>query len=518
MESIVKESISDALARMIDVNSPIIYIQDYDFWRIDNIIRNAVQSAAIVEWNPVTQATDFDTKNGFGVQLPLNDFLMELYEDEFTSTDKYVVLKDVHELLNDDGVQATLHLMAQRRLYDATYNTTVFIVDSILNVPQTIQEYVSIFDVDGLKFPNETEIKEIINEHTRINKYHEIDDQDRTVLMPTLKGLSRFQIDRMLDVAMSSNGSLSSEDSDMILRQKKAIVKKSGIVELVDTPEKLDSIGGLDVLKDYLKKKSKVMKNFGDAQAHGVEVPKGVFIVGMPGCGKSLCAKASAALFNVPLIKLDMGSMMGKYVGDSEANLRLAIRTAEAAAPCVLWIDEIEKAFSGVGKGENDVLMRMFGYFLSWMQDKTSAVYVVATANNADNLPPELKRKGRFDEIFCVNLPNKEEIKKIFEIHLNKGVRKKCLKDEKLMDISKISDSFFSKFEDGGFNGADIEAIIKEAIENVYIDDKKEKLTLKDIEDVRDHTNSISVTSKEQIENMKKIFKENKFTDASNKS
>ena len=131
-----------------------------------------------------------------------------------------------------------------------------------------------------------------------------------------------------------------------------------------------------------------LVKQLAEAQKFGVSVPKGVFIVGMPGCGKSLCAKASAALFDAPLLKLDMGSMMGKYVGESESNLRKAIKIAEAAAPCVLWIDEIEKGFSGVG-GNNDIMTRMFGYFLSWMQDKKSSVYVIATANNADALPPE---------------------------------------------------------------------------------------------------------------------------------
>ena len=237
--------------------------------------------------------------------------------------------------------------------------------------------------------------------------------------MPSLKGMTAFEIDRVLDMAMSKNGSLSAEDQEMILLQKKQMVKKSGLLELVDTPERLDDIGGLTALKEYLKKKSDIVKQLAEAQKFGVSVPKGVFIVGMPGCGKSLCAKASAALFDAPLLKLDMGSMMGKYVGESESNLRKAIKIAEAAAPCVLWIDEIEKGFSGVG-GNNDIMTRMFGYFLSWMQDKKSSVYVIATANNADALPPELKRKGRFDEIFCVNLPNEEERKAIFDVHVGK--------------------------------------------------------------------------------------------------
>lgn len=225
----------------------------------------------------------------------------------------------------------------------------------------------------------------------------------------------------------------------------------------------------------------------------------------MPGCGKSLCAKASAALFNTPLLKLDMGSMMGKYVGESEGNLRKAIKIAEAAAPCVLWIDEIEKAFSGVG-GNNDIMTRMFGYFLSWMQEKTSSVYVIATANNAHNLPPELKRKGRFDEIFCVNLPDKDERKKIFKIHI--GNKKQNLDEAALNSVSLITE---------GFNGADIESLVNEAVEKCFIDSLDNKGTAFDerlLKDIASKTVSITKSCKKQIDNMKKAFKENNFKDA----
>ena len=317
-------------------------------------------------------------------------------------------------------------------------------------------------------------------------------------LMPSLKGLTYFEIDRMLDMAMSSNGTLTAEDQSMILQHKKQMVRKSGLLELVDTPANLDSIGGLNALKSYLLKKEKIIKNIGEAINKNVAVPKGIFIVGMPGCGKSLCAKASAALFNTPLLKMDMGSMMGKYVGESEGNLHRAIQIAEAASPCVLWIDEIEKAFSGIGG--NDIMTRMFGYFLSWMQDKTSSVYVIATANNADYLPPELKRKGRFDEIFCVNLPTAEERKAIFDVHLKKKGYGNLEPSEKLI---KHTD---------GFNGADIEAVVNEAMEEVFIEQKN--LNMETLEKIALRTVSISKSCKRQIEDMKKVFAESNFKDA----
>ena len=276
------------------------------------------------------------------------------------------------------------------------------------------------------------------------------------------------------------------------------MVKKSGVLELVDSPEDINSIGGLETLKKYLETKSKVIKRIGEAMKAKVAVPKGVFIVGMPGCGKSLCAKATAALFEAPLLKLDMGSLMGKYQGESEKNLRQAIKIAEAAAPCILWIDEIEKAFTGVGGSE--ILTRMFGYFLSWLQEKTSSVYVIATANNAANLPPELKRKGRFDEIFCVKLPNDEERKQIFEVHLKK--RKKTI---------NISSDLIKATE--GFNGADIESVINEAVEDCFINEKN--LTENILLDIAQNTVSISKSCKAQIDEMDKIFKESNFKNAS---
>lgn len=317
-------------------------------------------------------------------------------------------------------------------------------------------------------------------------------------------------------MAMSRNGNLRASDTEMILKQKKQMVKKSGLLEFIEAKEKIEDIGGLDYLKKYLNAKSQVMKEVVKAQDYAVRVPKGIFIVGMPGCGKSLCAKATAALFNAPLLKMDMGSMMGKYVGESEGRLRSAIKLAEATAPCILWIDEIEKAFTGVGSESSEVITRMFGYFLSWLQEKTSNVYVVATANNAENLPPELKRKGRFDEIFCVNLPTETERKAIFKVHLNK--KKNKAKDNKVIipnekELSKLNNST------KGFNGADIESVVDETLESLFIDLLKKNsdsitITIDQLKKQAEKTISISASCKKQIEKMEKIFGEASFIDA----
>ena len=237
-----------------------------------------------------------------------------------------------------------------------------------------------------------------------------------------------------------------------------------------------------------------------------MDIPKGVLIVGMPGCGKSLTAKATASLFKIPLVRLDVGRLLGKYVGESEENMRKALKLAEAISPCVLWIDELEKAFAGVGGGGgSDVTTRLFGQFLTWMQEKESAVFIVATANDVSNMPPEFLRKGRFDELFFVDLPNDEERRKILEIHLKK--RKKWKRYDQLPDrLISMTD---------GYNGADLEAIVKDAVEKVFISGKPFNVE-EDIENSAARIKSISDTlGEKKIDETRKFFKDSGMQNAS---
>lgn len=493
---------------LIDVNTPIIYINDFDFARVDELISETVNSKDIVEWNPVTLVTDFFTKEEKGTDQSLEVFLESRYTDERPMKNtKYIVLKDVHSYLEDIRVKSLLQLISQRQLYDPTFNIVIFIVSAANIVPEEIKKYVAFLD---LGFPSEEEIEELIEEHIQINGYEipdkeKFETEDKPELVESLKGMSKFDIDRVLDMAMSNNGTLSAKDTEMILRQKAEMVRKSGLLELVHSKYSLKDIGGLNDLKDYLDKKSKIIKDLYKAQQFGVSVPKGVFLVGMPGCGKSLCAKATATIFDVLLLKMDIGSLMGKYVGQSEENLRNALKIAEAAAPCVLWIDEIEKAFSGINDDQNSNIIRLLGYLLTWMQEKSSPVYLLATANKVHGLPPEFLRKGRFDEIFCVNLPDQKEREKIFEIHLGKlRDRKIRCEDIAIPDLAKLTD---------GYNGADIEAIVNEAVEYCFLNAEK-ALDTAILKDFIKKTPSISLSCKSQIEGMKKAFKENCFRDA----
>lgn len=219
-------------------------------------------------------------------------------------------------------------------------------------------------------------------------------------------------------------------------------------------------------------------------------------IIGMPGCGKSLTAKATARLFEIPLVRLDVGRLLGKYVGESEENMREALKLSEAISPCVLWIDEIEKAFSGIGSegGGSDVTTRLFGQFLTWMQEKENTVFIVATANDISRIPAEFLRKGRFDELFFVDLPNAEERRKIIEIHIKK--RKKWNNYIKTIQLIQSTE---------GFNGADLEAVVKDSIEDAFINGKSTITTEKLLDSIK-NTKSISSTLKNKIMDIRKTL------------
>ena len=204
----------------------------------------------------------------------------------------------------------------------------------------------------------------------------------------SLKGLNEFQIKQILNLAYQDGGCIDKNDKQLILAEKEQLIKKSGMLEVINFSETINDIGGLENLKDWLRKKAKVFSNLDKAIKFGVDVPKGIMIIGMPGCGKSLTAKATASLFEIPLVRLDIGRLLGKYVGESEGNMRKALKLSEAISPCVLWIDEIEKAFAGIGgtAGGHEVTVRLFGQFLTWLQEKQNTVFVVATANDTMSL------------------------------------------------------------------------------------------------------------------------------------
>ena len=270
----------------------------------------------------------------------------------------------------------------------------------------------------------------------------------REKLLKASLGLTEDEAEKVFRKARVVAGKLTESEVDIVLSEKKQLIRRNGILEYIEEDETLDSVGGLEELKHWLRQRSNAFSE--RAREYGLPQPKGMLILGVPGCGKSLIAKTTARLWGLPLLRLDMGRVYdGSMVGRSEANLRGALRTAESISPAILFIDEIDKAFAGgAGSADSDggTSSRIFGSFLTWMQEKNSPVFVMATANRVERLPSEFLRKGRFDEIFFVDLPNEEERKEIFKIHL--GKRRRDIERFDFEQLTKVCE---------GFSGAEIE-------------------------------------------------------------
>lgn len=503
----------EKLRQYIDANLPIIYIVGYDEVSIMESILNVTGRRKVWEWNLLNGLVNRKEINGKDIEF--TEDIMEDYNEisleesivmgvrERGFDRKVIVVKDIAAFLDDSKI-VSLFKNACVKIENGDLDTVFIFVSPVLNIPKELEKYITILE-EG--FLSENEI------------YQRIDQFVSTVNSPVykglkkkmanaFKGLSSIEIDTILALGYAQNGEngINEDILELISEQKMQLIKKDGILEMIQVKESIDDIGGLDTLKDWLKKKAKVINNMEKAEDFGVEMPKGVLIAGVPGCGKSLNAKASAKLFNIPLLKLDMGRLMGKYVGESESNMRRAIALSEAIAPCVLWIDELEKAFSGIGGdgGSAEVTTRLFGQFLTWMQDKNSSVFVVATANDIMKLPPELMRKGRFDEIFYVQLPNEEERRKIFEIH----IKKRREEDYKDIDIDKL----VQKTE--GYSGADIEGVVRDAIESAFVRGDS-KVETQDFLDAIQSTHSLKEIMGESIKKLQQQYEQRKFKSAS---
>lgn len=490
--------------RYTDAGLPILYVDTFENDKAAEIIRELCRQhrRGIVEWK-LSGATDFS--DGQSIALPKDDLAatLQLLIDDDNLDNKTLILQDAHFYLDKPETIAALKTIAQG-IGRGKFDCNVCIIAPLVPLPKELENYTTILELDPL---TENNIEKIVCDFIEMQGIDPPEDDLINKIVMRLKGLSQTEIYNILSLAVSEDGMLTSRDLAKILEQKQQLVKKSGILEMIRVKETMSDIGGLENLKHWLRRKAAIFKQIKKAQDFGVDIPKGVLIAGMPGCGKSLTAKAAANAFEVPLLRLDMGRLMGKYVGESEGNMRRAIKITEASSPCVLWIDELEKAFAGVKSngGGSEVTTRLFGNFLTWMQEKDSLAFVVATANNIDALPPELLRKGRFDETFYVDLPNRNERRKILEIH----IRKRRPQDLRKIDIDKLADMT------DGYCGADLEGVIREAIESAFV--KKESvLNTDDIITAINETHSLSEVMKDSIDGMKKKYTELKLKSASN--
>lgn len=498
------------LREYIDANVPIIYINSHDDLSVEGIVLRVTGRRTVWEWNQMDgllNRKEIKKKEITGIHEPLDnertlsDFLkIGVRDQEFDR--KVILVKDIAAYLEDAGIIALLK-NACLRIEEGRLDTVFIFLSPILKVPKELEKYITILyggylQEEGIK----KEILDFVEENAVGNVYNKLIDEMATAF----KGLSSLEINTILSLAYSREGALTKSALGLVMEQKEQMIQKAGILEMMPIKEGMEDIGGLDNLKTWIGNKAKILKDMERAESFGVELPKGVLIAGVPGCGKSLNAKASAKLLDVPLLKLDMGRLMGKYVGESESNMRQAIALAEAISPCVLWVDELEKAFAGIGgdNGGANVTTRLFGQFLTWMQEKKSAVFVVATANDIMELPPELMRKGRFDEIFYVQLPKSAERKKIFEIHIKKR-RGQDLGDIDIPRLVQLTD---------GYSGADIEGVVKEGIESAFISGKT-SISTDDIVRAIRSTHSLKEIMGDSIKKLEEEYKNRRFKSAS---
>lgn len=403
-----------------------------------------------------------------------------LCEIEKLEKSVFVLLNFNEFFKNPVIIQHTRYVLQNAKL---SQNTLIF-VSASGHIPPELEKEIIILDYE---FPTKKDIEKILTELSTEDSLLNFTRDQIDKIIEAAVGLTRNEAENIIALSLSKNGLRVTEETiKEIKKQKAQTLKKTGVLELYE-PEDLPEVGGLDVLKLWLWEREKAFSP--EARKFGMPFPKGILVFGIPGTGKSLIAKTIAKQWNMPL--LIMGNVLDKYVGESEKKMKEALKQAEAMSPCVLMIDEIEKFFAGVGsRGDSGVSTRVFGQFLYWMQETTAPVFVVATSNDISDLPPELMRKGRFDENFFVDLPSEEERKEIFKIHISrKGREVESFNLEKLAQATP------------GYTGSEIEQIVISALFRAFA--KGQDITTEILLEVAEETPPLSLTMKEKIETMR---------------
>ena len=407
-----------------------------------------------------------------------------------------VVLRLFHHFLDDPLVQSALLDIIPE--YKSTQRMLV-VLTPVSKLPPELEKEFALVET---QLPGEQQIHDVLNgiiDGSQLKGDLVPNAARKEELVEAALGLTTSEAENALSLSLiRPRISKSKEiwDPRIVMEEKCLALKKTGLLEYIPvSPSGLKDVGGLQNLKGWLSKRKNAFTQ--KAKDFGLPAPKGIILVGPPGCGKSLTAKAASSELSMPLLRLDMGKMFGSLVGQSEANIRTALQVAEAISPCILWVDEIEKGTAGSGSGNLDsgVGARVMGTILTWMQEKKSPVFVFATANDVTGIPPELLRKGRFDEMFSVDLPNKEERKEILEIHIKKKNR------SHLVSGGKININHLAGETSEGFTGAEIEAAINEAMYAAF--DSEKDLNDFDLQHAFDNTNPLSKTMKEKIDKIR---------------
>ena len=489
------------LANLLRARFAYVYITTWEEERAMETIRHIATSPELIrtprkvyQWSQVTGFVDPDGKVVHETRRPLSaiSFIRRCEEDAL------FVLKDFHVYFGVDHRPADFEVIRAMRdvLPDIKYSESmknVIILSPRTVVPEDMQKEISLFE---FPLPDEAEIAEALADMVAENSglRDELGPEGHARLARAALGLTLQEAENAFARAIVSRGCLDEESMRVIFEEKNQVIKKTGILEFVSSDLDADDIGGLENLKAWLAKRNNAWSP--EASRYNVPAPKGVLVTGVPGCGKSLTAKAMSSMWGLPLLKLDLGKIFSGLVGSSEENMRRALSTAEAVAPSILWVDEIEKGLGGMGgpSGDSGTSQRVFATFLTWMQEKEAPVFVIATANNIAGLPPELLRKGRFDEIFFVDLPTRGERRQIFQVHLGKRLRGDYIGSQLTLDDALL-DHLADRTE--GFVGAEIEQVVVSGLYEAFF--ARRPLRLSDLDYAIDSTVPLSVTQPETI-------------------
>ena len=410
----------DELDVLIRARYPLIYLVTWEEQRVDGLLAGLAEAhgKTLYTWSVTQGLCRMEDGRSAAKAVGPTDPSAALAAVEKLAEPALVVFRDFHPYLNDAAVIRRTRELA--RTLKSTF-TTMVLVSPVLNIPVELEKEISVLDVP---LPTIEDLLKLLREIVAVvreGKRAVIDLRNEEVepLLKAALGLTLSEAENAFAKAIAKDQRLDAADIQLVLAEKRQLIRKSGLLEYYASAESFASIGGLQNLKAWLGQRTAAFTE--RARQFGLPAPKGLLLLGVQGCGKSLTAKAVASQWNLPLLRLDMGRIFSGLVGSSEENMRKAMRIAESIAPAVLWVDELEKSLAGIGSSgtsDSGVTARVFGTFLTWLQEKTAPVFVVATANRIDSLPPELLRKGRFDEIFFIDLPTAIERAQIFTIHL----------------------------------------------------------------------------------------------------
>jgi hypothetical protein len=472
---------SDEFELLLRARYPLIYISTREEERVEAAIAQSAKhqgNRAVYIWDFVDGYQGNPNDVGFGKRNPLQ--ALEFIEKIPATAPAIFILRDFHRFVEDVSVSRKLRNLA-RLLKSQPKN--VVLVAAQITIPDELSEVITVVE---FPLPTPTDIKVEI-ERLLAATGQSMEGRTLDDLVRSCQGLSIERIRRVLARAIATHRELQPDDVDLILEEKRQTIRQTQILDFYPATERISDIGGLDNLKDWLLRRGGAFSD--KARQYGLPHPRGMLLAGIQGTGKSLTAKAIAHHWHLPLLRLDVGRLFAGLVGESESRTRQMIQLAEALAPCVLWIDEIDKAFSGFdSKGDAGTTSRVFGTFITWLAEKTSPVFVVATANNVQALPPEMLRKGRFDEIFFVGLPSQEERRAIFSVHLSR-LRPHNLKS---YDLDRLA------YETPDFSGAEIEQTIIEAMHIGFSQNRD--FTTDDILEAASQMVPLAQTAREQIQ------------------